>query len=165
MSLSDFATFSTAISGLAVTASLIYLALQTHQSAKHTRALIQQGQSDRVVNVLLGLSNSDLAAAFLSGNGSSPTPEAVKQMQFATICNAAVYDMQDFHNQHLDGLTSEEQFGGACMGFATLLQMPGVREYWKQWRDLRTDRCPKFIAWVDELASNRATAGRKSPWI
>src|SRR5258708_991482 len=45
MTLSDFATFSTAISGLAVTASLIYLALQTHQNSKHSRALIQQGRA------------------------------------------------------------------------------------------------------------------------
>ena len=44
MTLSDFATFSTAISGLAVTASLIYLALQTHQNAKHTKALILEAR-------------------------------------------------------------------------------------------------------------------------
>ena len=42
MTLSDFATFCTAISGLAVTASLIYLGLQTYQSTKHTRALMSE---------------------------------------------------------------------------------------------------------------------------
>ena len=165
MSLSDFATFSTAVSGLAVTASLIYLALQTHQNAKHTRALIQQGQSDRVVNVLIGMANSDLASAFLVGNGSLPTPDAVKRLQFAQLCNAVVYDMQDFHNQHVDGLTSDEQFGGACVGYSTLLQLPGLRAYWQQWRDSRIKVCPRFITWVDSLASDAGAEDRKSIWI
>jgi hypothetical protein len=52
MTLNDFATLSTAISGIAVTVSLIYLAVQTRQNARHTKALLQQGQSDRVVSTL-----------------------------------------------------------------------------------------------------------------
>ncbi len=45
MTLLDFATFSTAISGIAVSVSLIYLIIQTRQNLRHTRALIHQGSS------------------------------------------------------------------------------------------------------------------------
>src|SRR5258708_38171814 len=107
MTLSDFATFSTAMSGLAVTASLIYLALQTHQNSKHTKALLQQGQSNRVVTTLVAMANPNLADAWISGNGGTATTESVKSLQFAQLCNALVYDMMDFHNQHIDGLTSD----------------------------------------------------------
>ncbi len=40
MTLADAASFSTAVSGFAVTASVIYLAIQTRQASRHTRALI-----------------------------------------------------------------------------------------------------------------------------
>jgi len=44
MTLSDLSIVSV-ISGLAVLGSLVYLARQTQQNVKHTRALIQQGRS------------------------------------------------------------------------------------------------------------------------
>ena len=164
MTLSDVATFSTAVSGLAVTGSLIYLALQTHQSSKHTRALLQQGQSNRVVSNLVALADPDLAKAWITGNGGTATPESVKALQFAQLCNALVYDMQDFHNQHVDGLTSDEQFGGACVGYTTLLGQPGMAAYWKTWKDARTQEAPRFIAWVDSLADRTTAAGNRN-WV
>ena len=82
MTLSDFATFSTAISGLAVTASLIYLALQTHQNAKHTRALINQGRVALIAELSLKRADADVAAALLTATTGKATPEAIMQTQF-----------------------------------------------------------------------------------
>jgi hypothetical protein len=48
MTLSDLASIGSLVSGTPVTASLIYLALQTHQDAKHTKALIHQGRAARI---------------------------------------------------------------------------------------------------------------------
>jgi hypothetical protein len=63
MTLSDFATSSTAVSGLAVTASLIYPALRTHQNAKHTKALILQGRESRIVELQFAAADGDLVLA------------------------------------------------------------------------------------------------------
>jgi len=153
MTLSDFATFSTAISGLAVTASLVYLAMQTHQNAKHTKALIQQGQSDRILATVIALANSDLSAAWIVGNGGTPTPEAVKAQQFQCICNAWINDMLDFHNQHILGLLSDEQFDAACAEYSGALKQSGLHAYWTSWRAARLQKTPKFIHFVDELAA------------
>ena len=164
MTLADFATFSTAVSGLAVTGSLIYLAMQTYQNGKHTKALLQQGQSNRVVTSLLAMASPDLANVWITGNGGLPTPESTKSLQFAQLCNALVYDMMDFHNQYTDGLTSDEQFGGACVAYSTLLQQPGFRAFWTTWRDARTKEAPRFIAWVDGLAA-KAAPGSNPNWV
>ena len=164
MTLSDIATFSTAVSGLAVTASLAYLAMQTHQNSKHTKALLQQGQSNRVVTTLVAMANADLADAWITGNGGTPTAQTTKSLQFAQLCNAIVYDMMDFHNQHADGLISDEQYGGACVGYSTFLQQPGMRAFWTSWREARTYEAPKFIAWVDALASKPAS-GSNPNWV
>jgi hypothetical protein len=159
MTLSDFATLSTAVSGIAVTASLIYLAMQTHQNSKHTRALLQQGQANRIVATLVAMSNADAVAAWIAGNGGTATPDGVKNVQFAQLCNALVADMQDFHNQYSDGLASGEQFGSVCVAYAEFLQQPGVRAYWKGWRQPRLKAAPRFIAWVDGLAKMNPAGG------
>lgn len=162
MTLSDFATLTTAISGIAVTASLVYLAIQTHQNSKHTRALLQQGQADRVVSTLVAFANPDLAEAWIAGNGGTPSP--IKGVQFAQICNAIVYDMSDFYNQSREGLAQGEQYEHACVGYSTLMQQPGMQAYWKAWREARAKVAPDFIAWVDGLASKVVTGSNPS-WI
>lgn len=164
MTLADFATFTTAISGIAVTASIIYLAIQTHQNSKHTRALLQQGQTDRVVSTLVAFANPDLAIAWIAGNGGETTPAAIKGVQFAQICNAIVYDMSDFYNQSREGLAKGEQYEHACVGYSALMQQPGMRAYWTSWRDARVKVAPDFIAWVDGLAAKTA-AGSNPNWI
>ncbi len=163
MTLSDFATLITAISGIAVTASLIYLAIQTHQNSKHTRALLQQGQADRVVSALVALANPDLAEAWITGNGGTVSPTAVKGLQFAQICNALVYDMSDFYNQSRDGLAQGEQYEHACVGYSTLMQQPGMLAYWKSWSEARAKVAPDFIGWVDGLAA-KSVAGSSPNW-
>src|SRR5690349_1702156 len=94
MSLSDFATFSTAVSGLAVTASLIYLALQTHQATKHTKALIHQGNAARITGMASVFTNADMVAAIIVGNGGTPSAEEVQRRQFGYWCMALVVSME-----------------------------------------------------------------------
>src|SRR6185503_16316623 len=98
MTLSDLATFSTAVSGLAVTASLIYLALQTHQNAKHTRALIHQGRVAALRDVFLASADPDIARAWIVTTGGKPTPEAVQQRQFLLLTGAMIYGWQDTYS-------------------------------------------------------------------
>ena len=62
MLLSNLASIAAAISGLSATASLIYVAIQTRQSVRHTRALIHQGTAARTTNLLLGLMNAEAVA-------------------------------------------------------------------------------------------------------
>ena len=130
MTLSDFATFSTAISGLAVTASLIYLALQTHQAAKHTKALILQGRLERISYNSLEMADPDLAKAWLVSNGVAATPEAITERQFTQQCFAYYIGMEDTFAQYADGLVSEAQFKRFRERMVNLMKTaPGFRAF------------------------------------
>jgi hypothetical protein len=130
MSLSDFATFSTAISGLAVTASLIYLALQTHQNAKHTKALIQQSRLERISHQSLAMADPELAKVWLVSNGIAATPEATAERQFRQICGAYYIGMEDTFHQYGDGLISEGQFKRFRERMVGIMKTaPGFRAY------------------------------------
>jgi len=82
MTLSELATLGSIVSSLAVAASLIYLGVQTHQAAKHTRALISQGRSARLSEFIAAFSETDRMAAILEvTSGTPPTPELIKRTQ------------------------------------------------------------------------------------
>jgi len=104
MTLADLANLSTLISGIAVTASLIYLALQVHQNTKHTRALIRQGRAARAVSVTLAEADAEIAAAVIIANGGQPTPEEVKRRQFEGFFAARMISFEDSFAQFDSGL-------------------------------------------------------------
>ncbi|HJW40600.1 MAG TPA: hypothetical protein VJ476_05140 [Rhizomicrobium sp.] len=128
MTLSDFATFSTAISGMAVTASLIYLALQTHQNAKHTKALIQQGRLGAIRELALSCAEPDLASAILTGLRGGSTAEEVKAFQFQSYCGASLYGWQDTFLQYEMGLLDKDIFLQMRSGVTRAMSSPAFRE-------------------------------------
>jgi hypothetical protein len=154
VTLADFATFSTAISGFAVTASLIYLALQTHQNAKHTRALINQGRSDRIADTRLAAADADIAAAIVIANGGEPTPERIKQEQFSSFCNALFYGWQDSFLQYQRGLLDEDIYSQMCDALVKALGQPGYRAEWEKVRVPGT----RFAAFVDKMIATLPAA-------
>ena len=159
MTLSDFATFSTAISGIAVTASLIYLALQTHQNTKHTKALIQQGWTDRLSTTFLKLADTDLMTCWLEGNGEVATAESVKHEKFLVQCEVHMHNFEELFSQHCDGLISEDRFASRLVAIEKMLRQPGFRAFWIDWKAARPRQAQKFIAFFDEIASQATAVG------
>jgi hypothetical protein len=132
VTLADFATFSTAISGFAVTASLIYLALQTHQNTGNTRALINQGRIDRIADTRLAAADAEIAAALIIANGGEPTPERIRQEQFSAYCNATFYGWQDSFSQHHRGLLDDDIYSQMREAVVKALAQPGYRAEWEK---------------------------------
>ena len=149
MTISDLATFSTALSGLAVTASVIYLAVQTHQATKHTKALIRQGRVSRLSEQSLAATQPDLATAIILANGGDATPEAVRQMQFSRYCLGLFYGFQDSFSQYQAGLLDEDIFRQLKAVLSQTLSQKGFLAEWQNVRVAGT----KFAAFVDKIAA------------
>ena len=158
MLLSTLASIAAAISGLAATASLIYVAIQTRQSVRHTRALIHQGTAARTTNLLLGLMNAEAVAVWIEGNGGTPTPELIRQRQFHYHCGTAMIAMEDYFSQHEDGLLSDEQFARGSATFRQALKEPGLRAYWLRQRDVMVKAAPRYCAFIDGLCDEGSAA-------
>ena len=158
MVLSEVASISTAVSGLAVTASLIYVGIQTKQNVRHTRALIHQGTAARTTNILLGLMSAERVAAWIEGNGGTPTPELIKQWQFYYHCGILMIAVEDYFSQHEDGLLSDEQFSRGRETFRERLREPGLRAYWLKQRETMIKAAPRYCAFIDSLCDGEPTA-------
>lgn len=146
MTLSDFATFTTAISGIAVTVSIVYLALQTHQNTRHMRAQINQGRVALISQLLLAATDAELATAFLVATTGSATPEAVKKQQFQTFAAAQMFGWQDSFSQHERGLLDEDIYKAMTAGVDQFMAVPAFREAYKT--RIRTPGT-KFSAFMD----------------
>ena len=158
MSLSDLASIASILSSIAVAVSLVYLGLQAHQNAKHTRALIQSARVDRLMNQMIGFSDADKCAAYLVGNGKEPTPQAIQERQFFMQCLAQTSVMLDVFTQHQSGLLSEEQFNGVCGTYRVWLREPGFRKLMTGRNAAFRSSQPKFVAFVETLMKDETPA-------
>jgi hypothetical protein len=110
MTLSDLASIATVISSIAVLASLIYLALQTRQNVRHTKALLWQSASERTMALCLGMADPELAKPFLAASETEPTPEAIGRYQVYLQNFALLIQCIEMFSQWQDGLVDDERF-------------------------------------------------------
>ena len=158
MSLSDLASIASILSSIAVAVSLVYLGLQAHQNAKHTRALIQSARVDRLMNQMIGFSDADKCAAYLVGNGKEPTPQAIQERQFYMQCLAQSGVMLDVFTQHQSGLLNEEQFNAVCGTYRVWLREPGFFKLMTERNAAFRDLTPKFVEFVETLMRDETPA-------
>ena len=157
MSLSDLAAVGSLLSSIAVLVSLVYLGLQTHQNAKHSRALIQQGRAARITETALRLAelrDSDgIDKCFQGGRDISAKDLA----RFINICRAIFISAEDSFLQHDQGLLDEVSFESFEASLRSGMGAPGVAAGWIMSRDMYE---PKFRAYIDgvlgDLSGGRA---------
>jgi hypothetical protein len=156
MNLADLASVASIVSSLAVAVSLIYLGIQAHQNTKHTRALIQTGRVDRLMEQVIGYSDADKCAAYLTGNGQAATPEAIKQRQFMLLCLGQLGQMLDAFTQHREGLLNDEQFNAVCVTYRAWMRDLGFREFLVRATTGTNTTIPRFTAFLDQMLKETA---------
>lgn len=90
------APIAATISGLAATASLIYVGVQTRVSVRHAGAMIHQGAAARTTTILLRMMEPENVAAWIEGNGETPTPELIRKRQFRPCRKADVSGLPSY---------------------------------------------------------------------
>lgn len=137
MSLSDLASLGNLVGGIAVLASLAYLALQVRQNTKHTRALIYTNRATRVQDFNLRMCHaSDIALdACLAGGRADSNMNEAQLLRFYSFCRASFFDAQDTFRQHQEGLLSQDAYDGLIAIMKTRFCEPGMRAGWAVQRD------------------------------
>src|SRR5215472_17982281 len=99
MSLSDLASLGSFVSGFAVLASLIYLALQVRQAEKNQRGLMQQARATRLCDHLDRIANSDTVDAYTRVISGDPATTVRDLDQSAFLFRASMYAFEDAYFQ------------------------------------------------------------------
>jgi hypothetical protein len=151
MTLSDLSSLGNLVSALAVAGSLVYLGLQTHQSAKHSQALIAQGRVTRSTESLLRMAGSDIAGAIISRYGIEPTVENIRNVQIAFLISSQIANADESFEQYNSGLLSHYQFASFRGNMVGVFGLPGFRDAWERWKIEHPDSNPKFIQFMDDI--------------
>lgn len=155
MTLSDLATIGSIVSSLAVAVSLVYLGLQTHQAAKHTRAMLQQGRASRQTDFITAFSETERLSAMLEvTTGAPPTPDLIKRSQARMFFQAGFAGWSDVFEQHQMGLLSDDQLADLRAAISGLLATGPAQQFWKGWKAARPNTHAAFKTWVDDAIAS-----------
>ena len=168
MDIMELGAIGEMIGGVAVVATLGYLAIQIRQNTKSTRFLATQslvaGQAES--NFLMA-SHDDLAAIIqdVVMNGDLDRLEPHAQMRFSSFM-IGIYGQVDFaYHQYLGGQLDESVWKRWDYELPVFLSQPGLAEWWT--RD-KPRFSAEFAAYVDQQlaefvpASTMPTMGRSS---
>ncbi len=162
MTLSDIASIGSLVSGVAVLVSLIYLAQQTRQNSRHTRALIQQGRATQGQAGIIQwiATDSSTAEIYLRGVEGDRTIDRVQFVRFLFLMISAFFAWEDSFYQHREGLVETERHTAMMATIKTILRGPGAMAAWQMGR---TNFGSDFQSFVDGLLSEAAAEDSSRP--
>ena len=135
MTLTNFASIGTIISGVAVFVSFVFLTFQIRQGNRNQQALMQQGRANRSVELLLRVTEPGLHECLMRGEAGDLTMGASEADVFIKIMIAAFVHWEDafLHSRagviDSDGRNADE----TVLRFA--LSAPAYRAAWKTIRN------------------------------
>lgn len=157
MTLADLSSLGSFISGVAVLISLIYVSVQIRQTERNQQTLLQQGTSSRGTQVLLHLSEPQIAELLVKAANADSDFTPVQAQQLAYALRASLLGFQDQFLLHKHSLIDPRQREGQGLAIQGLLAMPGARAIWTL---TRTSFPPDFVRYVDALVSQAPVIAR-----
>ena len=136
MTFADLSSLGGFISGFAVVITLIFLLLQMRQTDKNQKALLQQGRSARVTELILKRTEPELSRALTRGLQADLSIEGFQVESINAFFAALFWSIEDSFLQYRAGLllsTSWETDDATLRGF---FAVPACRVAWTMNRDL-----------------------------
>lgn len=135
MSLSDLAAVGSFVSGIAVVVSFTFLALQIRQANWNQRSLMQQGRTNRNVNILLKVAEPFLSETVAEAHRNCTALAPARVWSFYGLAAAVFWSYEDSFIQFKAGTLDAHSWGSDVTTIRRLLASPAYRVVWKIARD------------------------------
>jgi hypothetical protein len=143
---------SQTISSVAVVASLIYLALQTRQTARNQRALMHQARVDTMLQEFAWGTDATMMPAILKHTMPADTPDTDAE-RYLSYFRLLFAHCEEAFQQWREGMIDTRRWRSTERNMRFVLAFPGNRAAWKL---LRVAFDADFAAVVDALCTNAA---------
>ena len=149
MTLEQLANLGELIGGLAVVASLIYLAIQVRQNTANVRSATLAANTDIWASMLAQFAQPEFNEAYILGSSGKPDLKPHQLLQFYLISRAIFVAFENQHYQFLKGTLDEEIYLGYERSTRNqILSLPGFQAYWHANSE---EFSPEFVSRVNEL--------------
>ena len=179
MSLEQFYYVSQIIASTAVLASLIYLALQTRQTARNQRAQMNQARSEWIRESFAKYIDPQFAPVFNAGIAGDPAMDDAQCERFALFATSELMGFEEVMRQWRDGMIDENRWRSTQFNLKRTVTWPGYhaafelrRAYWdREFVTIVDDALlnvgafakPFGQAWKSKVASLRAKRQQSKP--
>ncbi len=149
MTLEQWANVGELVGGIAVVASLIYLAIQIRQNTATVKSATLAQNTDIWQGMLLEIAKPEFSQAYLKGAAGKPDLSAEELRQFYYICRIlfVAFENQFYQYSH-ETLDRDTYLGYERTIKKQLLSAPGFQIYWQL---CRQEFSPQFMQRVDDL--------------
>jgi len=164
MSLSDLAAIGSFVSGVAVVATLAFLVLQLRQADKNQKALLQQGRSARVTELILKRTEPELSKALTRGLQADLSIDDFQVEAINAFFAALFWSIEDSFLQYRAGLllsTSWETDAATLRGFFCV---PACRVAWTMNRELMSGEYRDHVDGLMRDIKPRAPSDTLATW-
>lgn len=152
MTLSELAAIGELLGGIAVVASLVYLAVQIRQNTRTVRATTLHHNTDLWSSLFLRLAEPELAKAYVAGMAANPEIRPLHYSQFFFVCRAMFLAFENQYYQRRQGMLDPEAYDAYQRSISTqFLAFRGFRVWWHQSRYVFS---PAFIDHVDAMIAD-----------
>jgi hypothetical protein len=166
MSLSDLAALGSFISGIAVVVTLAFLLVQTRQTLRNQRSLMQQGRTARIVDGIYRQAEPRIMEVMLRARAGDATLDPLQIETFLRISQASLISMEDTYLQHQLGTIEPAVWKTSTTRLADFLAQPGARAAWNSHRPTFSrdfaEHCDRLIAATPLVASSDRVAKWKA---
>lgn len=161
MSFTDLASIGSLVSGLAVLVSLVYLAQQTRQDVRNSRAMVQQGRAARIADTALRLAELRASENIEKCFNGSPDVSPQDVARFLNICRAIFISAEDSFFQHEQGLLDDVAFASFEASVRGGMSSNGLAAGWLMTADMYEPQFRAFMARTSrDLKSGTARGAR-----
>lgn len=149
MTLSQLSDFGQTIGGIAVVASLVYLAIQVRQNTRGVEASTLHQNTDLWIAAFLRLAEPEIAAAYVAGMAANPDIRPLHYTQFFLICRAVFLAFENQYYQMRRGVLDPETYAAYQRSISTqFLAFRGFRLWWKQSQSVFS---PAFASHIEAM--------------
>ena len=159
MNWDEISAISQAIGSIAVVFSVLYLAIQVHQSTRIAKVAAQDAATTALREVTRPFAeNPELARIWRIGLENLKELSAEEQARFFHSTYQFLKAFETIHSHHVFGLMDDQTWLGWCGLLRHYIGSPGIEHYWRLRQELFSTRFQQFVAGL-EPAKDRRTVG------
>ena len=152
MDLSQLADLGELLGGVAVVASLVYLAAQIRQNTRTVRASTLHQNTDLWSSLFLRLAEPDVARAYVAGMAGDRDIRPLQYTQFFFVCRSMFLAFENQYYQMRHGVLDSDAYAGYERSISTqFLAFRGFRLWWDMNRSVFS---PEFVDHIDTMIAD-----------
>lgn len=146
LDITTLAAWGEFIGGIAVVVSLIYLASQIRQNSKLLRASTASASVSGVNDQSsLIVQDPEVARIFWDGLEDRSSLSESDRRRFDALIGMQLSALNQEYQFAADGVIGSTVWSSRTRGYRRVLQQPGMRQWWNEWRDVYGDEFGEFV--------------------